>query len=97
MYSSGPRDLSPATRSWTVDTAAPTVKNTSPVNGATGVGLSTNLTATFSEKMRTSSINENTFKLYRVTSDGTQTQINDVVVSLSSDCSGSFTRQRWNS
>jgi hypothetical protein len=49
------------------------------------VGRGTNLTATFSEKMRTSSINTTTFKLFKVNSDGTQTQITDVVVSLSSD------------
>jgi Bacterial Ig-like domain len=49
------------------------------------VGRGTNLTATFSEKMMTSSIIKSTFKLFKVNSDGTQTQITDVVVSLSSD------------
>ena len=35
--------------------------------------------------MMTSSINKDTFKLYKVKSDGTQTQITNVAVSLSSD------------
>lgn len=43
------------------------------------------MTATFSEKMRASTVNTTTFKLYKVNSDGTQTQITDVVVNLSSD------------
>jgi hypothetical protein len=59
--------------------------STTPQSGATGVGRGTNLTATFSEKMETSTVNTTTFKLYKVNSDGTQTQITDVVVSLSSD------------
>jgi probable HAF family extracellular repeat protein len=80
-------DQSPAERSFTVDTTQPMVVNssTTPQSGATGVGRGTNLTATFSEKMETSTVNTTTFKLYKVNSDGTQTQITDVVVSLSSD------------
>jgi Bacterial Ig-like domain len=42
-------------------------------------------TATFSEKMGASTVNTTTFKLFKVNADGTQTQITDVVVSLSSD------------
>ncbi|MDQ3862756.1 MAG: FG-GAP-like repeat-containing protein [Actinomycetota bacterium] len=68
-----------------VDTGKPQVSSTTPLAGATNVALGANLTATFSEKMRTSSINTSTFKLYRIKSDGTQTQVTDVVVSLSSD------------
>jgi hypothetical protein len=77
-------DASPAQRSFTVDTTKPMVKTTTP-SGATPVARGTNLTATFSEKMRTSSVNTSTFKLYKVNPDGTQTQITDVVVSLSFD------------
>jgi Bacterial Ig-like domain len=74
-------------RTVTVDITNPTVVSTTPLNGATNVGRGTNLTATFSEKMRTSSIitPATTFKLFKVNSDGTQKQITDVVVSLSSD------------
>jgi hypothetical protein len=68
-----------------VDKVKPKVSSTTPLNGATNVGLGTNLTATFSEKMRTSTVNKNTFKLYKVKSDGTQTQITKVTVSLSPD------------
>jgi len=67
------------------DTQAPRVKSTSPKHTAIGVAPSANLTATFSETMRASTINATTFKLYKVNSDGTQTQITDVVVSLSSE------------
>jgi hypothetical protein len=68
-----------------IDTTSPTVVGTTPLNRAANVGLGTNLTATFSEKMKASTINTTTFKLYRVKSDGTQTQITNTVVSLSSD------------
>jgi large repetitive protein len=66
-----------------VDTTKPTVIGTTPLNRATNVARGTNLTATFSEKMST--VNMTTFKLFKVNADGTQTQITDVVVSLSSD------------
>jgi len=52
---------------------------------ATNVGRGPYLTATFSEKMTASTVNASTFKLYKVNLDGTQTRINDVAVSLSSD------------
>jgi hypothetical protein len=68
-----------------VDTTKPMVKSTTPQSGATDVGRGNNLTATFSEKIRTSSVNTSTFKLYKLNPDGTQTQITDVVVSLSYD------------
>ena len=63
-----------------VDTVKPQVSSTTPPTpraGSTNVGRGTNLTATFSEKMRTTSINTTTFKLFKVTSGGTQTQITD--------------------
>ena len=53
----------PASRSWTVDTVAPTVDNLSPADAATGVAPSTNVTAIFSEGMNSSSISGQTFTL----------------------------------
>jgi hypothetical protein len=61
------------------------VTNTVPAHNATGVAPSANLTATFSEKMMTSSITKSTFKLFKVNPDGTQSQITNVSVSLSTD------------
>jgi hypothetical protein len=82
----GTASSAPATVAITVkDLTKPTVIYTEPLSGATGVSPSVNVTANFSEAMRPSSINTNTFKLYRVNSDGSTTQINDVVVTLSSD------------
>jgi hypothetical protein len=68
-----------------VDTIKPTVIGTTPLSGATGVGRGTNLTATFSEKMRASSVNATNFKLLKVNPDGSTTQITNVSVSLSTD------------
>jgi Tol biopolymer transport system component len=68
-----------------VDITKPTITATTPLNRTTNVARGTNLTATFSEQMMTSSIKGKTFKLFMVNADGTQTQITDVVVSLSSD------------
>jgi hypothetical protein len=56
-----------------------------PTAGAKGVAPSTNLTATFSEKMMPSSITTSTFKLYMVNPDGSTTQVTNVSVSLSTD------------
>src|SRR5215204_3931471 len=49
------------------DSEAPTVMDSSlmPASGATGVLSSTNVTATFSEEMLASSINGDTFKLFK--------------------------------
>jgi len=47
------------------DTEAPTVIATFPTANATGVAPTTNVTATFSEAMDPSSINSQTFKLFR--------------------------------
>lgn len=81
----GNEDASPTQRSFTVDTTAPTVDSTTPLNRATAVGRGTNLTATFSERMDPSTLGASTFKLYRINPDGSQTRIADVVVGLSSD------------
>ena len=56
----------------TTDATAPTVTSVSPANNATGVGRAANVRATFSEVMRDSSINSNTFKLFRA---GTTTAV----------------------
>jgi hypothetical protein len=67
------------------DTTSPRVISTVPTAGATGVVPSSNLTATFSEKMDPLSITTSTFKLFKLNSDGTQTQITNVTVALSTD------------
>jgi N-acetylglucosamine-6-sulfatase len=67
------------------DTVAPRVTNTSPAANATGVARSTNLTATFSEKMDPLSITKSTFKLFKVNPEGSTTQITNVTVGLSPD------------
>ncbi len=53
----------------------PTVVSIVPTAGATGVARSTNLTATFSEKMDPLSITKSTFKLFKVNTNGSTTQI----------------------
>ncbi|MBF8275962.1 MAG: hypothetical protein HW390_1035 [Candidatus Brocadiaceae bacterium] len=52
---------SAASDSITLDTTAPTVSSQSPASGATGVALSSTITATFSESMNASSITTSTF------------------------------------
>lgn len=59
----GNTDPSGPTHTWTVDTIAPTVSSVTPANTATGVALSTNVTATFSEAMASNSISDQTFTL----------------------------------
>jgi len=56
----------PADKVWafsTVDTIAPTVGSVSPGDAAAGVALSTNVEATFSEAMNSSTLTTNTFML----------------------------------
>jgi len=68
------------------DTTAPRVDTVSPGNLTTGVGRSTDATATFSEKMAPASITTSTFKLFKcssTTSTNCATQITNVAVSLS--------------
>jgi Ca2+-binding RTX toxin-like protein len=67
----GNTDTTPASRDWTVDTIAPTVKGVSPVNGATGVAPNTNLEATFSENMNQSTLPGN----FALTKQGSSTPI----------------------
>ena len=74
-----------ACRSAEWDSTPPRVRSTSPAANATGVVPSSNLTATFSEKMMSSSITASTFKLLKVNADGSTTQITNVSVSLSTD------------
>jgi large repetitive protein len=59
----GTKDPTPASRSWTVDTIAPTVDSVSPTDAATGVSPTSNVTATFSEAMDLSTISGQTFTL----------------------------------
>jgi hypothetical protein len=68
-----------------VDATKPTVESTTPPNRATGVGRGISLTATFSEKMKVSTITATTFKLFKVNPDRSTTRIADVVITLSSD------------
>jgi hypothetical protein len=72
----GNRDLSPAKRSWEVDTVAPTVTVISPSSGATGVAPTTNVSATFSEGVDRTTITKTTFKLVR---SGTTTPVSATV------------------
>jgi N-acetylglucosamine-6-sulfatase len=67
------------------ETTSPRVTSTVPTAGATGVAPSSNLTATFSEKMDPASITNSTFKLLKVNLDGSTTQITNVTVSKSTD------------
>jgi hypothetical protein len=67
------------------DTTSPKVTSTVPTAGAPAVAPSSNLTATFSEKMDPASITTSTFKLFKVNPDGTQTQITNVSISKSTD------------
>lgn len=60
----------------TTDTTPPTVVSVSPANGARGIRLVTNVSATFSEAMRPGSINRNTFELFKA---GTTTRIGATV------------------
>jgi hypothetical protein len=59
------------------DTAAPTVTTVAPTEGATGVSVSTNVAATFSEKMKATTIDGTTFTLVK---DGTTTPVAVTVI-----------------
>jgi len=67
------------------DLSSPKVSSTTPPTGATGVKRRTNLTAAFSEKMTRTTLNKSTFKLFKVNSNGSTTQITNVTVSSSTD------------
>jgi hypothetical protein len=62
----GNSDTSPATRTWTVDTTAPTLTGTSPVDGAAGASTGTTVTGTFSEAISASTLTSDTFTLATV-------------------------------
>ena len=61
------------------DTTAPKVISVTPLNRATGVSPSVNVTATFSEAMKASTINGTTFKLFRLKADGSKSRVAAVV------------------
>jgi len=63
----GVTDPTPATASWTVDTTPPVVTSTNPTTGATGVPISSSVTATFNEAMSASSITSSTLTLMDTT------------------------------
>ncbi|HEX7171171.1 MAG TPA: DNRLRE domain-containing protein, partial [Candidatus Limnocylindria bacterium] len=56
-------DPTPASWSWTIDTAPPSVVATTPLDGATDVGTATAVTATFDEQADPASVTESTFTL----------------------------------
>jgi len=56
-------DPTPATRTWTVDTIAPTVTTVSPLDIAIDVPVATNVTAAFSEAMNGATITTSNFTL----------------------------------
>lgn len=59
----GHADPTPASRTWTVDAAAPTVVSVVPADGATGVNRAAAVAATFSEPMDASTLTTATFRL----------------------------------
>ena len=63
------------------DDSAPTVRTVVPAENATGIRPGDNLTATFSERMDRITLNESTFKLFKVNRNGSTPQITAVAVS----------------
>ncbi len=61
----GNRDPSPATRSWNVDSIAPTVTTVNPAPGADGVSATSDILASFSEAIRATTITATTVRLAR--------------------------------
>ena len=72
-------DFCPPNAPYCEDTTPPTVSSTSPVNNATGVAVDSEISATFSEGMNSSTINTSTFTLSD--SDG-----NNISGTVSFDC-----------
>jgi len=68
-------DPSPAKYEWTVDATAPTVETTTPADGATGVRRNTNLSATFSKKMDSSTLSASTITLKNTKTGQTVTDV----------------------
>ena len=56
-------NFTPPTAPYDVDTTPPTVSSTSPAGSSTGVGVSSAISATFSEDMDSSTISTSTFTL----------------------------------
>jgi CSLREA domain-containing protein len=67
------------------DFSSPKVSSTTPAAGATGVRKGANIRATFSEKMTRSTLSKTTFKLFKVNSNGSTTQITAVAFNSSVD------------
>jgi hypothetical protein len=67
------------------DTTAPMVTSVSPASDRRGVVRTTDVTATFSEKMNATTITESTFQLFRLDPNRDPSQINNVTIDLSSD------------
>jgi Subtilase family/Bacterial Ig-like domain/Bacterial Ig domain/F5/8 type C domain len=67
--------------STSVDTTPPTVTSTSPADGATGIAVTTSITATFSEPVKSSSISTSSFIL----KNNAGTSIAGTISSISSD------------
>ncbi len=70
-------DGTPAKRTFTVDTTRPTVTSVTPANLAKNVAPTANVTATFSESMKPSTINKLTFKVVK---KGSTTPVNATIV-----------------
>jgi N-acetylglucosamine-6-sulfatase len=75
----GDTDRTPASYTWTVDTAKPTVTSVTPAEGAKDVSPSTNVHAFFSEAMNRDTITVETFRLARRDADGTTTPVEAAV------------------
>ncbi|HWH35049.1 MAG TPA: Ig-like domain-containing protein [Acidimicrobiales bacterium] len=59
----GPVDPTPASRTWTIDTAAPGIIARSPAPGAAAVGVASAVQAGFSEPMNPTTLDSTTFSL----------------------------------
>ena len=80
----GNTDPTPASRTWTVetsDTTAPTVSSFTPTSGATNISTSSNVEATFSEDMDSSTITDQNFTLAK---QGSSTPVTPTQVSFDS-------------
>jgi hypothetical protein len=72
----GNTDASPANRTWTIATTAPTIEAVAPADGANDVAIDNNVTATFSEAMDDSTLDGTTFEL---TEPGSTTPVETAV------------------